>query len=165
MIIIPQCEKSRIKGRKNRGKRGVIIGEQFIRQMFKNITINIPEDFDKIIDAMYDLKLDHIELNMLTPFPGTPLFERLDREGRILTKNWFHYREGQSGTNVTFQPKNMTPEELAIEGRHRIFENWYGGGMVDAKKYRMRKLGFVKEGLKFGFYPFIYRAFGYFFHL
>jgi len=123
------------------------------------------EDFDKIIDAMYNLKLDHIELNMLTPFPGTPLFERLDKEGRILTKNWFHYREGQSGTKVAFQPKNMTCDELATEGRQRIFEHWYGGGEVNKKEYRHKKFGFILEGLEIGFYPFIYRVFGFFFHL
>ena len=123
------------------------------------------DDFDNIIDAMYDLKMDHIELNILTPFPGTPLFKRLDKEGRILTKNWFHYREGQSGTNIPFQPKNMTREELTNEGRLRIFDHWYGSKDINLKEYIRRRLSFFKEGLKIGFYPFMYRVFGYFFHL
>ena len=56
------------------------------------------------IDAAIDLP----RFAILTPFPGTPLHQRLDREGRILTKNWELY----DGQHVVFQPKQMTPREL-----------------------------------------------------
>ena len=45
---------------------------------------------------------------MLIPFPGTPLFERLASEKRILHKDWSKY----DGSYAVFQPANMTPEEL-----------------------------------------------------
>jgi len=72
--------------------------------------------FDNTADMIYDLNIDITELTILTPYPGTPLFDRLDREGRILTKDWSKYTEKN---NVVFMPKNMTPEEL-LDGTLRV---------------------------------------------
>jgi len=55
--------------------------------------------------------LSKILFNILTPYPGTPLFSRLEKEGRILTKEWSKY----TGKNVVFKPKNITKEELQTE--------------------------------------------------
>ena len=46
--------------------------------------------------------------HILTPYPGTSLFNKFDREGRLLHKDWNRYDHGQ----VVFQPKLMTPERL-----------------------------------------------------
>ena len=46
---------------------------------------------------------------ILTPYPGTPLFDDYDREGRILTRDWSKY----NGATVVFQPKRMSPRQLA----------------------------------------------------
>ena len=50
--------------------------------------------------------------NILMPYPGTPLYDRLNREGRLLWdgKWWLHpeYRFNQAA----FVPKNMSPDEL-----------------------------------------------------
>ncbi|MBM3266422.1 MAG: B12-binding domain-containing radical SAM protein [Candidatus Sericytochromatia bacterium] len=43
-----------------------------------------------------------------TPFPGTALFHRLEKEGRILTRDWQLY----DAQHVVFQPANMTPAQL-----------------------------------------------------
>lgn len=50
-----------------------------------------------------------VQLTLLTPFPGTPLFERLQREGRLLPeRGWAHH----TLFDVTFRPKHMEPAEL-----------------------------------------------------
>jgi hypothetical protein len=50
-----------------------------------------------------------VQITVQTPFPGTPLYARLKREGRLL-------REGAWETctlfDVNFRPEQMTPEEL-----------------------------------------------------
>jgi len=49
--------------------------------------------------------------NHLTPFPATPLYERLKREGRLLYERWWlddTYRYNR----IPFRPRHMTPEEL-----------------------------------------------------
>lgn len=50
-------------------------------------------------------RLECATFHILTPYPGTPLFRRLESEGRILHRNWELYDTG----HVVFQPKHMTP--------------------------------------------------------
>ena len=42
-----------------------------------------PDIFDATLEKMYEWELDAVEVNILTPYPGTPLFDRLEREERI----------------------------------------------------------------------------------
>jgi len=46
---------------------------------------------------------------ILTPYPGTPLFEEYASAGRLLTRDWSKY----NGASVVFEPKRMTPRQLA----------------------------------------------------
>jgi radical SAM superfamily enzyme YgiQ (UPF0313 family) len=49
--------------------------------------------------------------NHLTPFPGTPLYKRLEAEGRLLYQKW--WLDDDYGYNmIPFQPARMTPERL-----------------------------------------------------
>jgi radical SAM superfamily enzyme YgiQ (UPF0313 family) len=52
------------------------------------------------------IELPHISI--LTPFPGTPLFENMEKENRIIHKDWSKY----DMSHTVFHPKNMTAEEL-----------------------------------------------------
>jgi len=45
---------------------------------------------------------------VLTPLPGTPLFKRMESEGRLLHKDWAQY----NGATVVFKPRLMTEETL-----------------------------------------------------
>ncbi|GJQ59993.1 MAG: radical SAM protein [Candidatus Scalindua sp. AMX11] len=62
----------------------------------------------KIPDLVQELGIDLAYLQILTPFYGTQLFDQLDREKRILTKDWSLY----DTLNAVYQPKNMSAEEL-----------------------------------------------------
>ena len=53
----------------------------------------------------------------LTTYPGTESFNRLEKEGRILTRNWEKY----DSLNVVFQPLKMSPEELR-QGMRRVWK-------------------------------------------
>lgn len=53
-------------------------------------------------------KIDLPRFAIVTPFPGTALYSRLESEGRILTRNWELY----DGQHVVFQPKRMSIREL-----------------------------------------------------
>jgi hypothetical protein len=44
----------------------------------------------------------------LTPFPGTKLYADLEKEGRIMDRDWSKYDR----QNVVFQPRHFTPQEL-----------------------------------------------------
>jgi radical SAM superfamily enzyme YgiQ (UPF0313 family) len=63
--------------------------------------------------------------NHLTPFPGTPLYERLEQEGKLLYENWW-LDETYSYNKVPFRPARMTAEEVercCVEAR-RAFYSW-----------------------------------------
>jgi hypothetical protein len=62
-----------------------------------------------------------VQLTIETPFPGTPLYRRLGREGRLLGRGW----EGYTLFDVVHRPDRLTPEELATGFRElirRVFE-------------------------------------------
>jgi radical SAM superfamily enzyme YgiQ (UPF0313 family) len=67
-----------------------------------------PDCFEKVLRFAREMKINLAEFFLLTPFPGTPLGERFEREGRILTREWKRY----NGAHAVFRPKNLTPEEL-----------------------------------------------------
>ncbi len=56
-----------------------------------------------------------------TPFPGTPMFAEMEKEGRLLTKDWSKY----NGANVVFAPKNESPE--ALLERYLALWKWFYG--------------------------------------
>lgn len=66
----------------------------------------------KTLDFISDSRLDFFIPNILTPEYGTQLFEKIEKEGRILTKEWSNYNRRQ---RAVFQPKNMTPQQLEEE--------------------------------------------------
>jgi radical SAM superfamily enzyme YgiQ (UPF0313 family) len=45
---------------------------------------------------------------LLTPLPGTALFQRMERDGRLLHRDWAQY----NGATVVFKPNLMTEETL-----------------------------------------------------
>ena len=53
-------------------------------------------------------RIDLPRFAVVTPFPNTPLYRRLDAEGRILTRDWELY----DAQHVVFQPKHMSVQEL-----------------------------------------------------
>lgn len=76
--------------------------------------------FDATVDFALDVGVDLPRFAVLTPFPGTPLHQRLDQEGRILTRDWELY----DGQHVVFQPLGMSVQELA-EGHERAWKRVY----------------------------------------
>ena len=76
--------------------------------------------FEKTLKMIDELKIDVADFCILTPFPGTPVYEKFDKEGRILTKDWSKY----TMKNVVFTPKNMSAEEL-LYGVKYLYKNYY----------------------------------------
>ncbi len=79
-----------------------------------------PKTFKKTLKAIYKWKLDSASFSILTPYPGTRLFERMDKENRITNYDWSRYEEGK----VNYKPMKMTEEEL-IEGIRYIAREFF----------------------------------------
>jgi len=65
----------------------------------------------KSIDFAKEHKLFLAAFNHLVPFPGTPLYRRLEAEGRLLKPKWWLDPESRVG-DVVFRPKKVSPREL-----------------------------------------------------
>lgn len=79
-----------------------------------------PDVFDRTAQFAVDARIDLPRFAIVTPFPGTPLFARLEAEGRILTRNW----ELFDGQHVVFEPAGMSAAELQA-GTERAWRSAY----------------------------------------
>ncbi|MCK5458809.1 MAG: DUF4070 domain-containing protein, partial [Thermoplasmatales archaeon] len=79
-----------------------------------------PDIFDTTIEKLNELEIDVLEINILTPYPGTPLFDKMEREKRLITRDWSRYNQ----VDVVFKPKHMTEKEL-LEGARTVAKEFY----------------------------------------
>lgn len=64
--------------------------------------------FETAVEFLTRNKVELAYFNVLTPLPGTALFERLKREDRIIHQDWSKY----DGKHVVYTPKRMSAEQL-----------------------------------------------------
>jgi radical SAM superfamily enzyme YgiQ (UPF0313 family) len=76
--------------------------------------------FEKTLDFLVKNKVPSATFNILTPYPGTAVYERFLKEGRLLSQDWQDYNH----RTVVFRPKKLTPDELA-EGFIWLGRNFY----------------------------------------
>ena len=69
-----------------------------------------PDVFLKTAEFAVQARIDLPRFAIVTPFPNTGLYKRLEAEGRILTKNWELY----DGQHVVFRPAKLSVEELQL---------------------------------------------------
>jgi radical SAM superfamily enzyme YgiQ (UPF0313 family) len=67
--------------------------------------------FRTTVEFYRSVGLDSATVSVLIPFPNTPLFQRLDAAGRILTRDWSKYNGKK---DVVFQPALMSAHELLM---------------------------------------------------
>lgn len=77
------------------------------------------DDLDSIAHTVrrcQAMRIDSVQFAILFPIPGTPLYEKLDSQGRIFNKDWSKY----DGTHVVFEPRLMS----ALELQEKSFWAW-----------------------------------------
>ncbi len=63
--------------------------------------------------------------HILTPYPGTPLFDRMEAEGRIAHRDWDLY----DTRHVVFRPRGLTAEEIEA-GYRSAYRDFYRWGSI-----------------------------------
>ncbi|MGB4366735.1 MAG: radical SAM protein, partial [Acetomicrobium sp.] len=81
--------------------------------------------FKRTLDFALESKLDLAQFSILTPLPGTRLYEKLSSEDRIINTDWSKYDMG----NAVFMPAQMTPEELQ-KGMGWAWREFYSYGSI-----------------------------------
>jgi radical SAM superfamily enzyme YgiQ (UPF0313 family) len=90
-----------------------------------------PDVFMKTADFTIESGIDLPRFAIVTPFPGTGLYRRLESEGRILTRNWELY----DGQHVVFQPAQMSVTELQ-NGLRSAWKYAYAYGAMLRRMWR-----------------------------
>ncbi len=75
--------------------------------------------FRKTMNFCMKNNIDFVNFHILGPTPGTPLFNKMEKEGRIIHKKWKYYQE-----NPVFKPKNMSIKELEY-GQIWCYEKYF----------------------------------------
>ncbi len=89
-----------------------------------------PELADSILDLCAKAKIRTSEFFLFCPYPGSPHWERLERQGRLLHRDWRKY----NGAHVVARPLNMTPDELYemfVRVWHDFFASLAGQEVVE----------------------------------
>ncbi|HUI87577.1 MAG TPA: radical SAM protein [Anaerolineales bacterium] len=90
---------------------------------FDNDTASI---FDETLAFLENAGVQNATFNVLTPYPGTKLYQRLEAEGRILTRDWSRYN---GRADVVFQPQRMSPAAL-LDGYRRANRRFYSAESI-----------------------------------
>jgi radical SAM superfamily enzyme YgiQ (UPF0313 family) len=92
------------------------------------------DDLKRLVEIVDDLEIDLLRYAVLTPFPGTNLFSRLEKENRILTRDWSLY----DSEHVIFCPRKMHPGEL----QQILYDTWkrsFAIGRIAKRTARAKK--------------------------
>lgn len=76
--------------------------------------------FDKTLEFMFKTKINSASFNILTPYPGTDVYERFKKQNRLITENWKFYDH----CTATYIPKNMTVDQL-VRGYMYVREEFF----------------------------------------
>jgi radical SAM superfamily enzyme YgiQ (UPF0313 family) len=88
--------------------------------------------FDQVYDFVERSGLYEVQITVMTPFPGTPLHERLRREGRLLADgDW----DRCTLFDVSFVPTGMSPQRLQ-QGLVDLGRRLYEQSFIDARRAR-----------------------------
>ncbi|MBQ3231578.1 MAG: radical SAM protein, partial [Clostridia bacterium] len=97
-------------------KRGIMINASFVF----GLDADTKETFQKTCDWIVKNRIETVTSHILTPYPGTALYRRLQAENRITSDDLSLYNT----SNVVFKPKNMTAQEL-MDGYLWLYKNVY----------------------------------------
>ena len=103
-----------------------------------------PKIFERTLQAMYDWDLDEASFSIVTPYPGTRLFNRLEKEKRIINYDWSKYTEG----NLNIKLNKMTQEEL-IDGIKKIAFNFYSIKSIFRRSFLTKEINPITSFTKF----------------
>jgi radical SAM superfamily enzyme YgiQ (UPF0313 family) len=94
-----------------------------------------PDVFDQVLRFVEASELAEVQITILTAFPGTPLYGRLESERRILEdRRW----DMCTLFDVNFRPRGMTPSELET-GFRELVVKLYGDELTRRRRENFKK--------------------------
>ena len=131
-------------------KRGIAVMAGFIA----GFDHDDEQSIINMADQLMEIGIDVPFLSIMTPFRGTPIFTKLNEEGRILhDRNWNYY----NGYNVAFKPKQITEEQLLKAHRalwKKSFSPLYAFKRIARGLFTLRPGAFLMSFFMNSFYSF-----------
>ena len=90
--------------------------------------------FEETVEFADKIGVDAAQFSILTPFPGTELFSKLESEGRIFDRDWSKYGVDE----VVYRPKKISPDKLQ-EGYHWAWREFYSRRKIAKRVLRAYK--------------------------
>lgn len=84
-----------------------------------------PSVFERTVEWAINQGIETATFHILTPYPGTALYQRLTAQNRIITSNWDLY----DTRHTVFQPAKMTAEQLEA-GYWQAYHDFYRWGSI-----------------------------------
>jgi radical SAM superfamily enzyme YgiQ (UPF0313 family) len=86
-----------------------------------------PDVFDRTVEWAVGAGLETATFHIMTPYPGTALFRRMDAAGRIVHRDWDRY----DTRHVVYRPRGLSAEQLEA-GYWRAYRDFYRWGRSGA---------------------------------
>jgi radical SAM superfamily enzyme YgiQ (UPF0313 family) len=100
---------------------GVMVNGSFVFGMDEDD----PGVFDRTVGWAIEQGIETATFHILTPYPGTALFDRMQRDGRIRHRDWDLY----DTRHVVFETRGMRAEQLEA-GYWRAYRDFYRWGSI-----------------------------------
>ncbi len=126
--------------------RGIMINASFVFGLDGDDVTTFKATLDWIVKN----KIETVTSHILTPYPGTKLYDDFVRENRITSFDFSEYNTA----SVVFKPENMTAEEL-YEGYINIYKEIYSLKNIIKRIPRSRK-----QVLPYLMFNLLYRKYG-----
>jgi radical SAM superfamily enzyme YgiQ (UPF0313 family) len=81
--------------------------------------------FDRTVSWAIDQGIETATFHILTPYPGTPLYQRMREQGRMTSTNWDLF----DTRHAVFRPARLQPEQLEA-GYWHAYESFYRWGSI-----------------------------------
>jgi radical SAM superfamily enzyme YgiQ (UPF0313 family) len=118
-------------------QRGVMVNGSFVFGL-ENDDLSV---FDRTVEWAVDAGIETATFHILTPYPGTRLYDRLKREGRILTNDWNLY----DTRHAVFKPDRMDAVELEAGYRQAYTDFYSWKGIFKSAQKKERLLGMARH--------------------
>lgn len=105
-----------------------------------------PDIFRETVEFAIDAGIDLPRFSIVTPFPGTPLYRRMESEGRILTRDWELY----DGQHVVFRPTHMSAQEL-MAGHEWAWKAVYSRSAIARRLWKAKNFSPVALASNIGY--------------
>lgn len=100
--------------------------------------------FERTLEFAMDIELDIAQFNWLAPYPGTPIYDRLKAENRLINNEW--WLTGSGLGDVVYYPRRMSPDELQ-EGSRWTRRNFYSTSSILKRFFGKSRLSLSRLSL------------------